>query len=550
MDQEHQALRRNRLVRNALKSIKPSKKDAEIISSLILQTPWTSNQQEYAIKLIEKYIPGVNIFNLQREQTKEEMMIIRKVYVDEQVKTVDKIKNGMMLNIPVPLKTELYNHQKTAFSIGNSLDACALFCEVGTGKTLAAIAIAGNRFLQNQVRRLLVIAPVSVLHVWSLEFEKHAEFPYNLSISTISKARNKFHELNVFCISYESAWRYTNEIHKWKPDMVICDESQKIKSIDSNRSKFLHDLGKQIKYKMIMSGTPVTQSTMDVFSQYKFLDTSIFGDSYTKFKANYCVMGGYEGKQVVGYKNLDKLRERAHSIAYRVKKSDVLDLPEFTDQIIYCELTESKEFYEQAVKELKACYAAGNVTRFEALSKLLQLSQITGGNIPVIREDGTKEIVAIGHEKLSLLRDFIQDLPEYKKFIVVAHFLPEIRNISSLLDELNITNHVINGSVSPEVRGDIVHKFQDTINPQALILQSQIGVGLTLTAADLMIFYSNDYSYANYEQTRGRIHRAGQKNKCLYVNLVCKNTIDEKILSALKRKEDFAIEIIDFNKKA
>lgn len=537
------------MVRNTLKSIKPSKKDEVVISSLILQTPWTFKQQEYAINLIGNYNPNINVFNLKREQTKEELMLMRKEYVGEQIKTVNDIKNGMVPYVPVPLKTKMYDHQKVAYAIGMSLDACALFCEVGTGKTLASIAIAGNRLSQNQVNRLLIIAPVSVLHVWANELEKHADFSYNITISNISKVQTKPNELNIFCISYESAWRYADDIYKWNPDMIICDESQKIKSIDSNRSKFLHDLGKKIKYKMILSGTPVTQSTMDVFSQYKFLDTSIFGDSYTKFKDNYCIMGGYEGNQVVGYKNLDKLSERAHSIAYRVKKSDVLDLPEFTDQTLYCELTESREIYDQTVNEIKACYASENITQFQALSKLMKLSQITGGNIPQLNEEGDKVMISIGNEKISLLKEFVQELPAGKKFIIVAHFLPEIRNISHMLDELKITNHIINGSVSQDVRGDVVNKFQNTNHPQVLILQSQIGVGLTLTAADLMIFYSNDYSYANYEQTRGRIHRAGQKNKCLYVNLICKNTIDEKVMSALKRKEDFAVKIVDPTKK-
>lgn len=533
------------MVRESLRKIKPSAKDEDIIKSLLLRTPWTAKQQDTAISIISKYQPNLNIFSLKRELVKEELLIKHRDYSTIQIQAANDIKNGKQLDITVPLKTKLFDHQVKAFEIGTTLDACAYYCEVGTGKTLAAIATAGKRYMDGEIKKLLVIAPVSVLHVWSNEFEKHAKFPFKISKTDTTNLPSSKNTLNIFCISYESAWRYADNIYSWKPDMVICDESQRIKNIDSNRSKFLHELGTRVKYKLILSGTPITQGSMDIFSQYKFLNSSIFGDSYSKFKDKYCVLGKFN--EIIGYKNIDDISKKVHSIAYRVRKQDVLNLPEISDQTLYCSLSETpQEIYNTTLLELKSYFINNTVDICNVLPKLIKLAEITGGFIKVSENDIDK-IVPIGTEKLTLLKDFVTDLPSDTKFIIIARFLHEIRYISEILDSMNISNHIINGSVSSDIRKDLEYKFQNNTDPRCLILQSTIGIGMTLTAANVMIFYSNDYSYDSYVQSRGRIHRPGQKNNCLYINLVCKNTIDEKILESLERKKNFAGVIIDGN---
>jgi|WetSurMetagenome_2_1015567.scaffolds.fasta_scaffold09230_13 SNF2 family DNA or RNA helicase len=521
-----------------------STKHREVIDSFIKQNPWSSKQQEFAISLIEKYLPDVNIFELNREKIKEEIMMEHREHTNNQVQIVNKIKNGDYEEFDVPLKAKLFDHQKKAYAIGNSLDGTALLMEMGTGKTLAAIAVAGKRFIDGKINRLLVVAPLSVLHVWENEFKKFADFPYDIKVQSTFSIGTRKGILNVFIVSYETSWRIADEILLWKPDMVIADESQKIKSIDAKRSKFLHDLGNIVKYKMILTGTPVTQSPLDVFSQYKFLNKSIFGDGITKFKDRYAELDDF-GK-VVSYKNLDEMADKAHSIAFRVRKEEVFDLPPFVDEVMYCELNESRELYDEVRDELRKAFIKGKVNYNDALAKLQKLSQIAGGFYSEIDEYNERHITQVGTEKLNLFKNIVIDFPIDKKFVVFCRYLSEISAISQLLDEMHIKNEIITGATPMEMRKDILSKFKTNEKLRCIVLNIQVGsVGIDLTDADTMIFYSHSYSYADYEQARARIHRHGQANKCLYISLVAKDTIDERVLESLGEKKDIAKMIVD-----
>jgi len=532
------------MVRKTLAKItSASKKHKEIIESMLKQNPWSSRQQEFAIFLVERYLPDVNVYELNREKIKEEIMMEAREYTADQVKVVNEIKNGNFTEFEVPLKTKLFDHQKKGYAIGTSLDGAALLMEMGTGKTLDAIAIAGKRFIDGQVKKLLVVAPLSVLHVWESEFDKHAAFPYYIRNQEL-KGEDKPDTLNVFTVSYETSWRIGNAITNWQPDMIIADESQKIKSIDSKRSKFLHELGDKVRYKLILTGTPVTQSPLDVFSQYKFLNKSVYGDSITKFKAKYAELDDFG--RVIALKNLDDMADKAHSIAYRVRKDEVMDLPPFVDEIMYCELNESKQMYEQVRDQVKTLFSKGTVNYNEVLAQLQKLSQIAGGFYSETDKFGERQISQIGMEKLNLFKSIVSEFPSDKKFVVFCRYLSEISAISQILDEMKISNQIITGATSMDMRKDILSKFKSDSNFKCIILNIQVGsVGIDLTSADTMIFYSHSYSYADYEQARARIHRKGQINRCLYISLVAKGTIDERVMQALEEKKDIAKLIVD-----
>ena len=205
----------------------------------------------------------------------------------------------------------------------------ALLAEMGTGKTLISIGIAGALYQKGEISRLLIVAPLSIVQVWNEEFAKFADFDYQLAVLEGS-SKKKFDILNhmkgsglqVAVINYESCWRLEDILQVWNPEMIICDESTRIKNPQAKQSKALHRLGKKAKHNLILTGTPVTNNPLDFFSQYKFLDESIFGGSYYAFRARYAVMGGYGNHQIIGYKNLPELTEKAHSIAYRITKAD------------------------------------------------------------------------------------------------------------------------------------------------------------------------------------------------------------------------------------
>jgi SNF2 family DNA or RNA helicase len=422
---------------------------------------------------------------------------------------------------------------------------------MGCGKSLTAIAIAGARFHRGEIRRLLVIAPTSVVPVWPREFAIHADFPHEVrSLEGPTAKRKKIlaswkpddEQLQVAVINYEAVWRMDGSIDRWGPDMIILDESQRIKNPRAKQSREIHRLGKTVPYRMILTGTPVSNSPIDFFSQYKFLDTEVFGTNFYAFRNRYAVMGGFEEKEIVAYKNLGELTEKAHRIACRVTKAEALDLPETTDQMLFCELErEAGKVYRDVADESMAELEQGTVTAHNVLTRLLRLSQIAGGYV----QDENGAVHAVSKAKLKLLEEVLDDLMAAgKKAVVFTRFLPEITAIQKMLAKKAIGSVTITGSTRE--RGALVERFQE--DPACPIFLGQIQTvreGLTLTAADTAIFYSLDYSYANYSQAKSRIHRISQKKRCTYIHLITKATVDEHVIKALGDKRNLADLVVD-----
>ena len=215
---------------------------------------------------------------------------------------------------------------------------CAFLMDMGTGKTITTIALAGTLHHKHKITQMLVVCPKSIVDVWEQEFEKFADFPYQLAVldGTSAKKADTIrymigNGLQIIVVNYESCWRLEAELTRWHPDMIVCDESSKIKNPQAKCSKALHRLGKISSYNLILTGTPITNSPLDFFSQYKFLDESIFGGSFYSFRAYYAILGGFQNHQIVGYKHLAELVEKAHSIAYRIRIDEAVDLPEFVE---------------------------------------------------------------------------------------------------------------------------------------------------------------------------------------------------------------------------
>jgi SNF2 family DNA or RNA helicase len=503
----------------------------------------------------------------------------------EQIKRADMIRSGTLgtgSTIPFPLiKTKPFEHQIVAIDLAMTLDASAMFMEMGTGKTLVAIACIGYRYRRKEINRVLIVAPLSVTSVWKDEFKKHADFEYTLSMATGPNVAAKMlcfdpsipvEGVDVVVINYDSTverrpWprriSILDAILAWKPDMVICDESQRIKNKDSKRSEALHKIGDSVKYKMILSGTPVTNSPLDVWSQYRFLNPLIFGDSFYAFRGKYATMHkqtaystGRTFTVIDGYKHLDDLTNKAHSIAYRVTKEEALDLPEFVDETLYCNLSApTREHYKTMEKEARLAIEAAEADGDKALAlwhadapsilvKLLRLAQITGGFLPMKGDDTGTKTIKISHEKMDVLRDFMEDYPKGKKLVIFARFLSEIDAIKEMLEKMGITVATLMGATTD--RGLVVDNFQNGTDPQVLVAQIATGgIGITLTAADTVVFYSVGYSYEDYQQARARVHRIGQKNNVTYVNIVARRTVDEGIIEALQEKKNVADVVVD-----
>lgn len=458
----------------------------------------------------------------------------------------------------LPIKANPYQHQKIAFNFAlqklEEQGCAALLMDMGLGKSLTSIAITGQLFNDKKIERVLVICPTSIIGVWLEEFKKFADFDYCIEAiigTTMSKRKDKLkllcHKigLKVAIINYEATWRMEKELNIYKPDIIICDESQKIKNPSASQSKTIHRLGVKAKYKIILTGTPVQNSPMDVFSQWKFLDPNIFGLSFYAFRNHYAVVGGYYNHQILRYKNMDELTSKAHSVAYRITKEEALDLPEQIFLNRYCELEPTaRKIYDTVVKESYAELMDGEITATNVLTKLMRLSQIAGGHV----KDDEGRMQVISKSKLNELRDIMEDviIDNKKKLVIFARFIPEIESIKSLAREMDIRYSYITGEIKTEERSEMCSKFQNDNNIKLFIAQIQTaGLGITLTAADTAVFYSLDFNYANYSQAIARTHRIGQKNTCTYINLIATETVDEKILKALESKQDIAKNIVD-----
>jgi superfamily II DNA/RNA helicase len=333
------------------------------------------------------------------------------------------------------------------------------------------------------------------------------------------------------------------ELVDWHPDMVIADESQKIKNGQARQSKAMKAISKPSKFRLILTGTPVPQRPLDFFSQYQFLNSSVFGSSFLRFRERYAVMGGYMGYEVVGYQNLEELAGKAHSIAFRVRKQDCLDLPATVNQKLYVDLDpEAKAIYHKMEKDALLALDDEKVTAPIVLTMLLRLQQITGGFIPT--ESKTH---LVSKAKLETLKETVEDLVEAgKKVVIFARFTPEVHSIAAELHNMGIQSFMLDGSVPQAKRAAIIKAFQEEDKVRVFIAQIATGgVGITLHAADTMIFYSVDFNLANYEQAKARIHRIGQTQKVTYIHLVARGTIDEMVLERLASKQDLAKLVVD-----
>lgn len=471
--------------------------------------------------------------------------------------------------LPYPVKANLYKHQirgaNMALRAFGALDAKTpgggfgeLF-EMGCGKTLTTIAVAGALYNLGKIDRVLVVAPTSVCSVWPHDLNQFAAFPWEARVLLGDKKKRlkalnelenwPFKALRIAVINYESTHRdgIFEALAAYKPDLIVCDESQRIKNPSAAQSKALHKLGDAAPFRMILSGTPVQNNAVDLYSQYRFLDPAVYGANFYAFKNRYCIMGGYGQHQIVGYRNMDELVEKEHSVAYRVTKEECLDLPQQTFINRYVQFTDAEQaIYEQLRKSSFLELETGeNVTATTILTMYLRLMQLTGGFLTADESTRPKQV---NTAKLDALTDIVDDyvVDAGKKLVIFARFRAEIAAIENLLRLRKIQYGSIYGDVPMEERGKIVEDFQTNPDTKVFVAQIQTaGLGITLHAASTAVFYSYDYNYANYAQALARIHRIGQRLPVTYIHLVVDGSIDEKILAALENKEDMAKTVVD-----
>jgi len=449
-------------------------------------------------------------------------------------------------------KTRPFDHQRRAFYMSRDKKSFALLMEQGTGKTKVIIDNAAYLYGKDEITALVVIAPNGVHRNWLKEINTHMpDWCQNESVyyySGMSKRhKDKFESVmasqdklriftfNVECFVSGGAVSLMNKILLANNVMLVVDESSRIKRPSAKRTKAITKFGKHAKYKRIMTGTPITKGPEDVYSQFRFLDPQILGyDSFYSFRARYCIMGGFENRQIVSYQNVDELTRNIEGHSFRVLKKDCLDLPSKIYQRYPVELSvKQRKVYDKLKKDFVTELGNAKIKAPEAITRLLRLQQIVCGWFP-----SDDDIIKIedNNPRLSALLDILSEIDS--KVIIWARFRADIMAIEQALGDLAVAYH---GNVSNDAREVAVDRFQNDPKIKYFIGQPQSGgIGLTLTAADYAIYYSNSFDLETRLQSEDRCHRIGTKNNVTYIDIESPKTIDTKIIKALRDKKKLA----------
>lgn len=457
-----------------------------------------------------------------------------------------KFKKGGLIHKENYLKSTLMEHQGKALGFSLSIPASALFMEQGTGKSLTDIAWAFNLYQQEKIHKLLITCPKGVIPVWSREYTKHLKDPSSVDLSITRKKvilPEDENKLQILVINFDKLKKYEKLIKRWKPDAIAVDESHRLNNRTSQRSKVMHRLGDLVEFKQILTGTPIGQDIVGVWSQFRFLNADIFGRSFNEFKDRYLKMGGYYGHEIIGYKNLEEFSEKLHSISFRCTKEECLDLPERSfDNFLIEPDAITKRLYRDMDKDLGIEWGGEEIDVEVAVARITKLRQITGGMV----KSSMESIVHISNQKIDALREILEGRRWEKKVVVYVSFKHEIKLIQELSGRLKLGCLVLSGSTSDKDRENLEKTFREDNSKHIMILQVDTGgEGLEFTAANLGVFYSPTFSAIKYHQCKDRIHRYGQDSKVSYINLVMAGTIDEEIVDFIVSNGELTDSILE-----
>ena len=469
-------------------------------------------------------------------------------------------------------KTKPYAHQLKALEMSWDKKAFAYFMEMGTGKSKVLIDNISMLYDKGKINGALIIAPKGVYKNWySAEIPTH--MPDHIEkeavlwqaaitkkqqdlLDTLFKTGTDLHILlmNVEAFSTKKGVDFAAKFLNSHECLMAIDESTTIKNPEAKRTKNIVKLGEHVKYKRILTGSPVTKSPLDLYKQCEFLDTWLLDhSSYYTFRTRYAVMktanfGGRSVQIVSGYKNLGELSDKLKNFSYRVLKDDCLDLPPKTFMKRIVTLTpDQKRLYEQMKKQALAILNGKMTTTVNALTQLMRLQQITCGYFKA--DDGTTQ--EIPNNRLDELVDVTNEMEG--KVVIWAHWQSDVTNIiKALIKEYGVGCCVDYYGLTPQdQRQDNIKKFQDDPNVRFFIgTPATGGYGITLTAASNMIYYSNGYDLEKRQQSEARIDRIGQTKPMTYVDIMCEGTVDERIVKALRKKVNIASQVMGEELKA
>ena len=464
-------------------------------------------------------------------------------------------------------KTKPYEHQVTALEKSWNKEEYGYFMEMGTGKSKVLVDNIAMLYDKGKINSALIIAPKGVYRNWFSQeipnhLPSHIDHKTILWTATTSKAKDKEYQqlfkidydlhilvMNVEAFSTKKGLEFATKFLNCHKAIMAVDESTSIKTPTAKRTKAILSLGKLAKYRRILTGSPVTKSPLDLYTQCNFLHEELLGfNSYYTFRNRYATMidrnfGGRRVQIVGGYKRLDELSDSLKKFSYRVLKEDCLDLPEKVYVQREVKLSDEQRQIYSTMKSAALAQLKGKMaTAPHVLTQLMRLHQITCGHLK--NDDDT--ITEIKNNRMSELLDVLDEVEG--KVIIWANYVYDIRQIVKAISKKYGEDSIVQyyGSIPADVRQQNIEKFQDPKSDSRFFVGNPQtgGYGITLTAANNVIYYSNGYDLEKRLQSEDRAHRIGQKKSVTYVDFITPKTVDEKIVKALRKKMNIATEIM------
>jgi len=463
-------------------------------------------------------------------------------------------------------KTKPYAHQLTALEKSWNKENFAYFMEMGTGKTKVLIDNVAMLYDKGKIDGVLIVAPKGVVKTW-YEQELPTHLPNHIEnvsvlwqpnitktqrekLESLFEIETAFHILimNVESLSTDKGVKFATKFINSHKSLMAIDESTTIKTPTAKRTKNIIDIGKNAKYKRIMTGSPITKNPLDLYTQCEFLDPWLLDfSSYYAFRNRYAEMKtmhvhGRSIQVVDKFQNLSELSDTVKQFSYRVLKEDCLDLPPKVFIKRHVTLTpDQKKVYEQMKKAAIAVLNGKVTTTMTVLTQLMRLHQITCGYVAA--DDGTTQTVE--SNRLNELMSILEDTEG--KVIIWANYQLSVGEIIQKLIKVYGKDSYVHyyGLTPQEDRQDYIRRFQNDPKCRFIVGTPQTGgYGITLTQANTVIYYSNGYDLEKRLQSEDRAHRIGQKKTVTYIDLIAEDTIDEKIVEALRKKINIASEVM------
>jgi len=466
------------------------------------------------------------------------------------------------MTVNYKFKTKPYDHQCTSLEQCDTKNKFAFFMEMGTGKSKVLIDNLGMMHLQGLVNFALIIAPKGVYRNWvEKEIPDHmsddvtyriirwSSSPTKKQKAELASVKDEFAGLTLFVMNVEAFSTLKGKTAgAWlgkalgSHGMIAIDESTTIKNPKAKRTKALHKIATLFKYRRILTGSPITKSPLDIYAQAEFLEPGILGyDSYYAFQRRYAVLrksfaGSHSFEQVIGYQNLGELTKKIDSFAYRVLKSECLDLPEKTYTVRYVSLSkEQASMYDSIKRHAMILLENGDlVTAPAVITQILRMQQVLSGHLKT--DDG--EMLTFPSPRTKAVLDILEE--HTGKALIWSRFRHDIQKLVVELDSVygEGSSAAFYGDTSDDDRQEIIRNFQDPNHKLRFFVANPAtgGFGITLNEANLVIYYANDFNLETRLQSEDRCHRIGQKNPVTYVDLISEGTIDERIVQSLQDK--------------